>query len=267
MKKPFFLNPVKFNSFNRVKAVSIIFVFLMILSLFSARVFAADTDKDFTLDDGTGDSPQVILRDETGDGELTVQKKDAGEADIINTEGPINLKPSNNVADYIYFFTGTDLTGIYFKRDALSYTNWPGVRINATGQLEYRDQDSGTWVTFDSMAGAAANFGDLADVDLSGLAQGDIIYYNGTGWVRLAAGSANHVLTSGGSGGLSWNNAGSNTFSGLTDTNITTPAAAQIAVYDGTDSWDNRFLSGDATIDNAGALTIANDAVDATRLN
>ncbi len=67
----------------------------MILSLFSARVFAAETDKDFTLDDGTGDSPQVILRDETGGGELTVQKKDAGEVDIINTEGPINLKEND----------------------------------------------------------------------------------------------------------------------------------------------------------------------------
>ena len=141
MKKGLFLKPVKFNSFNRVKAVSIIFVFLMILSLSSAHIFAAETDRDFTLDDGTGDSPQVILRDETGDGELTVQKQDAGEADIINTEGPINLKPSNNVADYIYFSTGTELTGVYFKRDALSYTNWPGVRINATGRLEYRDQD------------------------------------------------------------------------------------------------------------------------------
>ncbi len=76
MKKGLFLKPVKFNSFNRVKAVSIIFVFLMILSLSSARVFAAETNRDLTLDDGSGDSPQVILRDETGDGELTVQKKE-----------------------------------------------------------------------------------------------------------------------------------------------------------------------------------------------
>ncbi len=95
MKKGLFLKPVKFNSFKRVKAVSIIFVFLMVLSLSSARVFATETDRDFTLDDGSGDSPQFILRDETGDGELTVQKKDAGEADIINTEGPINLKEND----------------------------------------------------------------------------------------------------------------------------------------------------------------------------
>ncbi len=160
MKKELFLKLVKFNSFKRVKAVLIIFVFLMVLSLSSTRVFAAETNSNLTLDDGSGDSPQVILRDETGDGELTVQKQDAGEADIINTEGPINLKPSNNVADYIYFSTGTELTGIYFKKDALSYTNWPGVRINATGQLEYRDQDSGAWVTFDSITGVSA-FGDL----------------------------------------------------------------------------------------------------------
>ncbi|MEE8598595.1 MAG: hypothetical protein V3S69_03660, partial [Dehalococcoidales bacterium] len=200
MKKGLFFN------LKGLKAISVILALFMVVFTYQATTFAAETNKDFTLDDGTGDSPQVILRDETGDGELTVQKKDAGEADIINTEGPINLKPSNNVVDYIYFFTGTELTGVYFKRDALSYTNWPGVRINVTGQLEYRDEDSGTWVTFDSMGGAATNFGDLADVDLSGLAQGDIVYYNGTDWVRLAAGTADQVLATDGAGALSWTN-------------------------------------------------------------
>ncbi len=76
MKKELFLKLVKFNSFKRVKAVLIIFVFLMVLSLSSTRVFAAETNSNLTLDDGSGDSPQVILRDETGDGELTVQKKE-----------------------------------------------------------------------------------------------------------------------------------------------------------------------------------------------
>ncbi len=59
MNKGLFSKSVKFNSFNRIKAVSIIFVFVMILSLFSARVFAAETDKDITLDDGTRHKAKV----------------------------------------------------------------------------------------------------------------------------------------------------------------------------------------------------------------
>jgi len=51
------------------------------------------------------------------------------------------------------------------------------------------------------------------------------------------------------------------TLAALTDTTITTPASGNILVYDGVDSWDNKAMSGDATIDNTGALTIANDAV------
>jgi hypothetical protein len=51
------------------------------------------------------------------------------------------------------------------------------------------------------------------------------------------------------------------TLSGLTDTTITTPASGNILIYDGTDSWDNKVLSGDATIDNTGALTISDSAV------
>ena len=247
MKKGLFLKPVKFNSFNRVKAVSIIFVFLMILSLSSAHIFAAETDRDFTLDDGTGDSPQVILRDETGDGELTVQKQDAGEADIINTEGPINLKPSGDVDDYIYFFTGSDLIGFFWKGYAA--TNDPGIRINATGQLEYRDQDSGTWVTFDSITGVSA-FGDLSDVDLTGIAQGDIIYYNGTGWVRLATGTGGQVLTSDGAGNLSWADGLTNS---LTIANILVGNASDVAT--------GVTMSGDVAIDNTGATTIQADAV------
>ena len=64
-------------------------------------VFAASMDKDFTLDDGSGDSPQLILQDETGDNTLTLQKMDAGEADIVNNEGDINLKPSGDTDDYL----------------------------------------------------------------------------------------------------------------------------------------------------------------------
>jgi hypothetical protein len=45
--------------------------------------------------------------------------------------------------------------------------------------------------------------------------------------------------------------------SALTDTTITSVASAQIIIYDGTDSWDNKTISGDATINTSGVLTLA----------
>jgi hypothetical protein len=35
---------------------------------------------------------------------------------------------------------------------------------------------------------------------IAGLAQGDVLYYNGTAWVRLGAGTSGQVLTTQGSG-------------------------------------------------------------------
>jgi hypothetical protein len=41
---------------------------------------------------------------------------------------------------------------------------------------------------------------DLSDVNTIGIAQGNILYYNGTSWVVLAPGTDGHVLTTGGAG-------------------------------------------------------------------
>lgn len=51
--------------------------------------------------------------------------------------------------------------------------------------------------------------------------------------------------------------ASTSTLAGLTDTDITAPAAGHMLLYDGSDSWDNKALSGDATVSAAGALTLA----------
>lgn len=51
--------------------------------------------------------------------------------------------------------------------------------------------------------------------------------------------------------------AGSTTLTGLTDTDITSAASAEILIYDGANSWDNKAVSGDATISAAGALAVA----------
>ncbi len=79
-----------------------VIVVITSFALFShpLRLFAATTDKDLTLDDGSGDSPQVILTD-ADDNTLALQKMDAGEANIINDEGDIDLKPSADTDDYL----------------------------------------------------------------------------------------------------------------------------------------------------------------------
>ncbi len=74
-------------------------------------------------------------------------------------------------------------------------------------------------------------------------------------------GSANQVLATDGSGTLSFTSTTS-TLAGATDTNISGPSSGQVLVHDGSDSFDNVSISGDATLASNGALTIANDAVE-----
>jgi hypothetical protein len=50
---------------------------------------------------------------------------------------------------------------------------------------------------------------------------------------------------------------GLGTLNAATDTDFTAPSTGQIQVYDGTNSWDNKSISGDATLDNAGVLTVS----------
>ena len=57
------------------------------------------------------------------------------------------------------------------------------------------------------------------------------------------------------------------TLAELNDTNISSLASGHILIYDGTDSFDNKAVSGDVTIDSNGAVTIANDAVETAMVN
>ena len=76
-----------------------------------------------------------------------------------------------------------------------------------------------------------------------------------------ADGSNGQVLGTDGSGNLSFTSTTS-TLAGATDTDISGPSSGQILVHDGSDSFDNVSISGDATLASNGALTIANGAVE-----
>ncbi|MFQ5685152.1 MAG: tail fiber domain-containing protein [Candidatus Scalindua sp.] len=187
------------------------------------RLFAAVADKDFTLDDGSGDSPQVILKDE-GDKTLTLQKMDAGEADITNNEGGINLKPSGDTDDFLKVLTISDASYLFWS--GIAATNNPGLRVNpSTGKLEFRDEDSAAWVALDDISGGSTTFGGLSDTSFGGgPVQGDVVYYNGTNWVNLGAGTSGEFLqTQGAAANPQWSAAGGGDITSVGD--VTTGAA------------------------------------------
>ena len=53
----------------------------------------------------------------------------------------------------------------------------------------------------------------------------------------------------------------------LNDTNISSLSSGHILIYDGSDSFDNKAISGDVTLASTGAVTIANDAVETAMVN
>ena len=53
----------------------------------------------------------------------------------------------------------------------------------------------------------------------------------------------------------------------LNDTNISSLASGHVLIYDGSDSFDNKAISGDITLSSTGAATIANGAVETAMVN
>jgi hypothetical protein len=100
----------------------------------------------------------------------------------------------------------------------------------------------------------SAKLADLAGITY---AQGDILYYNGTNLVKLAAGTSGQFLQTQGTGANPVWAAGS---SGTVAT-TGTPASGNLAKFSGSASITNGDLSGDVTTSGTLATTIANNAV------
>ncbi len=78
-----------------------------------------------------------------------------------------------------------------------------------------------------------------------------------------------YLKTSGNDTNTGWTVVGSSSgtaLADLTDTTVSSPASGNILVWDGTDSWDNKALSGDLTIDNNGVVTLTNGTSTRTNL-
>jgi hypothetical protein len=102
--------------------------------------------------------------------------------------------------------------------------------------------------------------GVLSDLSVTGVTTFNSVGYS---WPSLD-GANQQFLQTNGEGSLAWS-----TLSGgnLSDFNISSPTSGQILIYDGTDSWDNRSVSGDATLSSSGVLTIScTDCLNATEI-
>jgi hypothetical protein len=89
-------------------------------------------------------------------------------------------------------------------------------------------------------------------------AQGDILYRNATGWTRLGAGTSGQYLQTQGAGANPQWAAASGGLPGLTSTYIWVGNGSNVAT--------GVAMSGDATLANTGAITIANSAVTNAKL-
>ena len=59
----------------------------------------------------------------------------------------------------------------------------------------------------------------------------------------------------------------STTLSALTDTDLTSVSSGQVLIYDGSNSWDNKSLSGDVTINSSGVTAIEANTIGLTELS
>ena len=150
-----------------------------------------------------------------------------------------------------------------------SINNDDSVAVHAVGGKFYTDVVDGSAPTPSNFivgngatAGATLQLREDTDngVNYVGFKAPDAIT-SSLAWVLPNGDGTNgQVLSTDGSGNLSFVSTTS-TLAGATDSDITTPSTGQVLVHDGSDSFDNVSISGDATLASNGALTIANDAI------
>ena len=129
-----------------------------------------------------------------------------------------------------------------------------------TGTSTWRDADmSGVATVNDTGAmtlSTAAITGQTAEATPSG-ANDCVLMYDASA-TALKKVTVSNLLQ----GGVS-----SDSLSALTDTTIASVASAQVLIYDGTDSWDNKTIGGDITINASGVAAIGADKVTGTMIH
>jgi hypothetical protein len=126
--------------------------------------------------------------------------------------------------------------------------------IYDTGTSTWRDADMSGVATINDTGvmtlSAAAISGQTAEATVSNANDFALIYDGSAGALRKMS-IANLIA-----GGVSVDN-----MSALTDTTIASVASAQVLIYDGTDSWDNKTISGDVSINASGVTAIGSGVI------
>ena len=158
-----------------------------------------------------------------------------------------------------------------------------GVELNGASKLRFRDADLSINSSTDGELNLNANAEiqieapslniDSNDVDISGnlVVNGSFQLSSSTAVTgildedNMASNSAVSLATQ--QSIKAFVESQSNTVAGATDTNISSPADGHILIYDaGTSKFRNFVISGDATMDDSGALSLADDSVDSAEL-
>ena len=74
---------------------------------------------------------------------------DSGKIVYDTTEHEMAFQIGGDTDDYISMTTQSNLSYLFWK--GATATNDPGLRVSSTGELEYRDMDSATWVSINSL--------------------------------------------------------------------------------------------------------------------
>jgi DNA-binding transcriptional MerR regulator len=116
------------------------------------------TDR-FTVSPTTGDTAIAGTLSVTG----TVN------ASTLQSAANLVLRANNNNDRHLYVQTTSNNPSLFFA--GISTTNDPGIRVNnATGQLEYRDQNNSAWSTISSLGGGGTTITAGSGLTLSGSA-------------------------------------------------------------------------------------------------
>jgi hypothetical protein len=127
----------------------------------------------------------------------------------------------------------SEAQGDLIYRDA---SGWTRLAVGTSGQLLQSSGTAPAWAT------VTTSLDDLTDVTITGTeAGGDVLYYTGSNWDRLARGSDGQVLTATATS-INWETptTGYTTLAALDDTTISSPATADYLRYNANNSaWFN----------------------------
>lgn len=203
----------------------------------------------------------------TSEGEVNPDQADAGELAALTETGLRSYSP----ADLLTAIT-TQIVTYDAGADGLVDAAAGGTGLDTHESTGVAIVTAGTWSV---PATLTHEMGGLEDDvhDYSGL-----VKISGGSTSQATAGDVDSILpdqtdnsgkyltTDGTNSSWATVSAGSGTLDGLSDTDLSSLAEANVLIYDGTNSWDNKAMSGDATIAATGALTIAAEAIEESML-